>query len=140
MKFLIFSIISAVNLLLWIILGIKAYTSMEGEYRGFSILVMVLSFILNSFIKYKTKKKRPIDFPKIFGVQRYSFPSAHTQLSFTALSLIQLFSPTLFKYALILSIITALTRIVFQKHWIKDVLSGAVIGYIFGLALGLLKR
>ncbi len=138
MKFLIFSLISAVNLLLWIVLGVKAYFSMDHKYRGFSIFVMILSFILNSIIKYKTKKKRPIDFPKIFGVQRYSFPSAHTQLSFTALALIQLFSPSLFVYALILSLATAAVRILFQRHWIRDVFFGALIGYAFGISLGFL--
>jgi membrane-associated phospholipid phosphatase len=78
-------------------------------------------------LKYSVRRMRPN------GLARVSFPSGHTSTAFvTAGNLMAFYGPTLGVPALIMGLITALSRISADKHWLSDTIAGATLGYIVG--------
>jgi undecaprenyl-diphosphatase len=108
------------------------------------ISVMIASFIINSILKVATKRERPSEIEEHslkfhIGLQKYSFPSCHVQMGFTAVALVEKFYPPLFSLSLGLALTTSLARLLIGRHWVTDIVGGAAIGYIVGrLYIGLL--
>ncbi|WP_457555539.1 phosphatase PAP2 family protein [Candidatus Pyrohabitans sp.] len=131
------ALISGGILLLWLVLSCYALVNSAPEKILLSTAAMVLSFAVNTLLKLLFRRERPreIDCRSrrfYIGVQRYSFPSAHVQLAFTALALVRELLPGLYQEALILAIATALSRLYLGKHHPGDVLAGAALGYATG--------
>ncbi len=78
-------------------------------------------------IKLVTHRERPD------GSNRFSFPSAHTSGSFAvASSLNQFYGSAASIPTYVLAILSGLSRINDNKHWLSDVLSGALLGQLLG--------
>ena len=65
-----------------------------------------------------------------------SFPSGHTAISFAAVFALKASGSRLWKPALVLAIIIAYSRLYLYVHWPSDVLAGALLGAVLGLAAG----
>lgn len=132
-------VLSAITFLLWLALGGHILLQQPPITSLFLITVMSASFIVNTAVKYITQKERPEaldDFGARFhlGVQKKSFPSCHTQLSFTALTLIHHFQPALTPPATLLALLTAFIRYYLGRHWLIDILAGILLGVLTALA------
>jgi hypothetical protein len=69
------------------------------------------------------------------GADKFSFPSGHTSAAFTvAGSLMGMYGWKLGVPALALGVLTAVSRMDVNVHWLSDTVFGATLGYIIGRA------
>ncbi|WP_456475656.1 phosphatase PAP2 family protein [Candidatus Pyrohabitans sp.] len=125
--------------LLWVALGAYALLGAGAGKAAYLCAVMLLSLAVNTLLKLLFKKERPQEIDAksrkfYLGAQRYAFPSAHVQLAFTALALIQSFFPSLVAEAVLLSFATLISRLYLGRHRLSDVVAGAALGYLLGYA------
>lgn len=87
------------------------------------------SGILTLLLKFLIQRPRPL-MPEYFfaNIPDYSFPSLHTALAFVTIPFLWKASPRYKYFFLLLACILALTRVYFQKHYLSDVIAGAVVG------------
>lgn len=87
------------------------------------------SGILTLLLKFLIQRPRPL-MPEYFfaNIPDYSFPSLHTALAFATIPFLWKASPKYKYFFLLLACILALTRVYFQKHYLSDVIAGAVVG------------
>lgn len=78
----------------------------------------VANFGMSQLVKRIIKRKRPD------GSNWYSFYSGHTSSAFVAVALVPL--------AIIPALLVGYLRMAANKHWLTDVLVGAVVGLCFG--------
>jgi len=123
--------------------GISLLTK-DSKFRG-AALTSVESILMTSFIVYTLKiglgrkrpyyKKGPHSFDP-FGGWDDSLPSGHTSTAFALITpwVYYYKKPwTYFLFAFPAS--TALSRMIYDKHWATDVLTGGAIGYAVGYYL-----
>jgi membrane-associated phospholipid phosphatase len=132
-------IFSALTLIAWLILGGYILLQQPPRTTVYLITVMAASFLINTLIKYITQKERPEPLDEFgarfhLGIQKKSFPSCHTQLSFTALTLIYHIHPALSTPATILTITTTFLRHYIGRHWTIDILAAIIIGVLIAMA------
>lgn len=124
-----------------VILLIPKKTRRTGAAMGVAMLLGLI--IGNGILKNLIMRPRPYDIANpvlprsrllIDPPTDYSFPSGHTLASFEA-------STALFKdhtvygfAAFVLALLIAFSRIYLQVHYPSDVLGGAILGFLLGLA------
>lgn len=120
---------------IWLLTVAFVFVNLDWESRVYSLTIFTFSFVLNTALKAHFRTERVIDDKsRIYypGIQKYSFPSAHTQLAFTASSIIESFYPPLWLYSITLAFATAASRYLLGRHTRKEILWGAVLGYVVG--------
>jgi|Deesub1362A_J573_1020465.scaffolds.fasta_scaffold00016_19 membrane-associated phospholipid phosphatase len=128
---------SGAMILAWVSVGIYVYKKVPPGMFAFMVSVIFASSIINTALKALIKKERPEGLEKhsakfYFGPQKYSFPSGHVQVSFTALALLEKFYPPITSVGLVLAILTSGVRFFLGRHTVSDILGGAIIGYAIG--------
>ncbi|MBN2000662.1 phosphatase PAP2 family protein [candidate division KSB1 bacterium] len=104
----------------------------SGDYSDFGYMKTVfyatsVNAVLTAGVKYMVRRTRPN------GQSNLSFPSGHTSGSFTiAACLHELYGPQVGVPAYIFATLTGLQRIHDNKHWLSDVLAGALLGMLIG--------
>lgn len=108
-------------------LGTQYFFDQNKAIAGFEGLILG-SLVVQGF-KYTVHRERPD------GSEDVSFPSGHTQASFSlATSMTESYG---WKKALpfwAMAVLTGASRIADDKHWLSDVTAGATIGILFGRA------
>ncbi len=109
-----------------------ALTSLES-LAATSIIVYILKIGLGR--KRPSEKKGARSFEPFGGLDD-SYPSGHTSTAFALITPWVYYYKKPWTYALfILPASTALSRMIFDKHWATDVLTGGAIGYAVGYYL-----
>ncbi len=129
------ALISGSLFLIWLLTGAFVLFNLSWKSRVYALFTVAVSFALNTLLKVYFKRERVIEEKSrvyYLGVQKYSFPSAHTQLAFTASSIIESFYPPLKLYSFALAFITALSRLLLGRHSRGDIIWGAALGYLTG--------
>ncbi len=111
-----------------------SFTSMES---------VVVSLFFVGGIKVLVGRARPYAYrgphyfsPFSFKKQFHSFPSGHTSTAFAFTVPWIVYYPNFFTYSLlIVPTGTALARIAKDKHWLTDVIAGALVGGLTGYGL-----
>lgn len=109
-----------------------------GLTCGVSLIFDLLS--VNLFIKKAVARVRPYEviegLTKIIGAQSdYSFPSGHTAASFAVATVLLMRAPKKLSVPMfILACLISLSRLYVGVHYPTDVLGGAVIGALCGVA------
>ncbi len=89
---------------------------------------LLLTISSTYFLKYITKRERPNKKNKM------SFPSGHTSGSFvSALILNNNYGLSIGVPTLFLASVVGMQRLESNNHWFSDVISGAIIGLLFGI-------
>ncbi|MGG1632188.1 phosphatase PAP2 family protein [Rossellomorea sp. NRS-1567] len=112
----------------------------KKDFIGIITVVVLVagSNVLNKAIKGLMERERP---PFSHGEEGFSFPSGHAMVGLVFLLVIAYFisreisstgmKVTLFILAIILSLLTGISRIVEQAHYPSDVAAGYLLGYAF---------
>ena len=125
--------------ILWIILtAILLIIPKTRRTGGVMLVALVVQTVLcNVILKNLFARTRPYDVnttvqllvPKLHD---FSFPSGHTSASFTAVSALYFSKDKLWKPALILACLIAVSRLYLYVHYPTDVLGGLLLGVLSG--------
>ncbi|VVB82064.1 Undecaprenyl-diphosphatase [uncultured archaeon] len=102
-----------------------------------------LSVIISFILKVAVHRPRPFQLGLVqllpslqeasFSSWNFSFPSFQTMLVFSAIPILFAQFPKLKKFWIAFAVLVAFSRLYFGVHFVSDVLSGGVIGYLIGL-------
>ena len=125
--------------IIWIILTAILLIIPKTRRTGCVMLValVVQTVLCNVILKNLFARTRPYDVnttvqllvPKLHD---FSFPSGHTSASFTAVSALYFSKDKLWKPALILACLIAVSRLYLYVHYPTDVLGGLLLGVLSG--------
>ena len=125
--------------IIWIILtAILLIIPKPRRTGGLMLVALVVQTVLcNVILKNLFARTRPYDVnttvqllvPKLHD---FSFPSGHTSASFTAVSALYFSKDKLWKPALILACLIAVSRLYLYVHYPTDVLGGLLLGVLSG--------
>ena len=127
--------------IIWIILTV-IFLAMPKTRRTGSIMLAALivqTILCNVILKNLFARTRPYDvnttiqllIPKL---KDFSFPSGHTSASFTIVSALYFAKDSLWKPALVLACLIAVSRLYLYVHYPTDVIGGLVLGILSGYA------
>ena len=127
--------------MIWILLT-AIFLIMPKTRRTGSIMLaalLVQTILCNVVLKNLFARTRPYDVnttiqllvPKL---QDFSFPSGHTSASFTVVSALYFAKDSLWKPALVLACLIAVSRLYLYVHYPTDVLGGLILGILSGYA------
>ena len=101
------------------------------------ILAEVIGLLTIIVLRYMTKRKRPIIHYKYLSLtpwNRYSFPSHHALRSFIIAVILGTYYPWLLPFLLVMAATVSFSRIYLLKHYLSDVLVGALLGILLATA------
>jgi undecaprenyl-diphosphatase len=105
------------------------FTLIVGEIIGLLTIII---------LRHITKRKRPVAKYNPFFLapwNRYSFPSHHALRSFLIAVIIGAHHPGLLPFLMFMAATIGFTRLYLSKHYLSDVLVGALIGIVLGTEL-----
>lgn len=126
--------------IIWIVLSIVLLlipkTRKSGAVMVAALVVDVL--LCNIVLKNLVARTRPYDVNTgvhllVAKLHDYSFPSGHTAASFASVTALYLAGEKkLWKFALVLACLIAISRLYLYVHYLTDVLGGILFGVISG--------
>lgn len=126
--------------IIWIILTVLLLIIPKTRKTGVIMMAALLADVLlcNVFIKNLVARTRPFDVNTAVQLlvakpRDYSFPSGHTAASFASVTALYLAGEKkMWKAALVLAVLIALSRLYLYVHYPTDVLGGVLAGAISG--------
>ncbi len=110
-----------------------ATTGKETQITVQLILCEIIGLLSIIIIRYMTRRERPTFYgAALFPWNRYSFPSHHSLRAFLILTVVGPYYRHLIPFLLIAALLIAFSRLYLSKHYLSDVLSGALIGAAVG--------
>lgn len=116
------------------------YTFIRGEIKETAgiIIVPAVSFLLLSLFRVKFNAKRPYEIYEFEPLikkdtEGKSFPSRHVFSIFVIGSTLWCVYPYIGTVIMAAGVVLAVIRVIVGVHFPKDVIAGAVIGYLCGL-------
>lgn len=107
-----------------------------------SIVIYLLSGVLVQIMKFVVARPRPKMLPEYdpvffeFGAKMASWPSGHTMTTFAWLAcLMPFYGKKIQLFMFVMACAVGYSRVGLGSHYLSDVISGAVIGYIFGMLM-----
>jgi undecaprenyl-diphosphatase len=90
-------------------------------------------------LKRLAGRRRPCDiephcWATLLPPDRFSFPSGHSMTAFALCASLSLAYPVLFSSLLVCAVSIALSRILLGMHFLSDVIAGAALGVLIGMA------
>lgn len=107
------------------------------------LIALILDIIVIAVIKAIVRRRRPIPMNKLLeiGPDKFSFPSGHASRAVMVAFILTYVSPvSIFFYPPILAwaYTVSISRVLVERHYILDVVAGAIIGIILGLFMNLI--
>ena len=124
--------------IIWIILTVLLLIIPKTRKTGVIMMAALLVDVLlcNVFIKNLVARTRPFDVNTALLVAKprdYSFPSGHTAASFASVTALYLVGEKkMWKAALVLAVLIALSRLYLYVHYPTDIIGGVVFGSLSG--------
>ena len=126
--------------IIWIVLSIVLLLIPKTRKSGAVMVVALVVDVLlcNIVLKNLVARTRPYDVNTgvhllVAKLHDYSFPSGHTAASFTSVTALYLAGEKkLWKFALVLACLIAISRLYLYVHYPTDVLGGILFGVISG--------
>ena len=128
--------------ILWILIGLVMLFFKKHRICGIKILIgLLLGLIIgNLIVKNLFERSRPcwlepIENMLIAVPKDYSFPSGHTMSGAVAATVLMLIDRRIGIPAAVLAVLIAFSRLYLYVHFPTDVLVGAAIGVLIGIAV-----
>ena len=126
--------------IIWIILTVLLLIIPKTRKTGVIMMAALLVDVLlcNVFIKNLVARTRPFDVNTAVQLlvakpRDYSFPSGHTAASFASVMALYLAGEKkMWKAALVLAVLIALSRLYLYVHYPTDIIGGVVFGSLSG--------
>lgn len=126
--------------IIWIVLSIVLLLIPKTRKSGAVMVVALVVDVLlcNIVLKNLVARTRPYDvntgvYLLVAKLHDYSFPSGHTAASFASVTALYLAGEKkLWKFALVLACLIAISRLYLYVHYPTDVLGGILFGVISG--------
>ncbi|MDR3791602.1 MAG: phosphatase PAP2 family protein, partial [Dorea sp.] len=126
--------------IIWIILTVLLLIIPKTRKTGVIMMAALLVDVLlcNVFIKNLVARTRPFDVNTAVQLlvakpQDYSFPSGHTAASFASVTALYLAGEKkMWKVALVLAVLIALSRLYLYVHYPTDITGGVIFGSLSG--------
>ena len=91
--------------------------------------IIGLSFIIP--LRYLTGRKRPDrNYTSVIPWNKYSFPSHHSLRMFLITTVVGAYFPHLLPFLLLAAVVISFSRIYLLRHYLSDVLAGALLGIL----------
>lgn len=100
------------------------------------ILAEITGLVIIIILRYITKRERPLPHPNphfLSPWNKYSFPSHHSMRSFMIASIVGLSYQFWLPFLLFIAVIISFSRIYLLRHYLSDVLTGALLGIFLGV-------
>lgn len=104
----------------------------KTKYVPFLFYAMLGAIIGTTILKFIIMRERPFDEELILPIlliKDYSFPSTHAAIAFALSGIIAKAHPHLKYYFFGFAVLVGLSRIYLERHFLSDVIAGAIIGY-----------
>lgn len=126
--------------LFWLLLGIILVAIPKTRKSGVIVLVAIIidAILCNGILKNLFARIRPFDINTTIELlitrpKDFSFPSGHTAVSFAAVAALMFAGEKkLWKLALILTVLIAVSRLYLYVHYPTDILGGIGVGILAG--------
>ena len=126
--------------IIWIILTVLLLIIPKTRKTGVIMMAALLVDVLlcNVFIKNLVARTRPFDVNTTVQLlvakpRDYSFPSGHTAASFASVTALYLAGEKkMWKAALVLAVLIALSRLYLYVHYPTDIIGGVIFGSLSG--------
>ena len=125
--------------IIWIILTVLLLIIPKTRKTGVIMAALLVDVLLcNVLIKNLVARTRPFDVNTAVQLlvakpQDYSFPSGHTAASFASVTALYLAGEKkMWKAALVLAVLIALSRLYLYVHYPTDIIGGVVFGSLSG--------
>lgn len=110
--------------------GLKHENSGAVHSGQAQLEAMLTAFVATSALKWTVRRERPD------GSDSYSFPSGHTStVAASAMTLAEFYGWKAAVPGAVLTLVTGLSRVVDDRHWLSDTIGGAVVGAWAGHAM-----
>lgn len=126
---------------LWILLAAVLLLFRRTRRAGVAVaLALIFDLVAcNWLLKPLIHRIRPYDVNTavqllVPRLSDYSFPSGHTAASFAAVGALRQSRSRLWLPALVIAVLMGLSRLYLYVHWPSDVLGGALVGWLCGMA------
>lgn len=132
---------------IWILISVLLMAFRKHRKAGITLAVGLIGQLLvcNLLLKNLIARDRPcwlvedvellVDLPT-----DYSFPSGHTMVCFIAATILAMYNRTWGYIAFSVAVLMGFTRLYLYVHFPTDVVGGAVLGVLLGVAVTLLMR
>lgn len=94
----------------------------------------LVATIVVAIIKLLVARERPLGGEDLIWFDRFSFPSMHAAVCFAVLPILDVKFPKMKIFWISLVVLVGVSRIYLQMHFLSDVIAGALIGYVVGIA------
>ncbi|MEM8983581.1 MAG: phosphatase PAP2 family protein [Pseudomonadota bacterium] len=131
----------------WVLIGVALFL-MNGSAAARPAIHMVLTVAVGIWLYKALKGKLLRERPYVSNghivvgtpaLDRYSFPSGHTQQAICLTTMLASYAPELLPIIVPFAVLVALSRVILGLHYPTDVLAGAAIGFTLAelsLAIG----
>ncbi len=121
------------HLLIMILIGLNLSDIAANSNKA--SLTAIIAVFLSAFSSVVIKMVLKTDRPRLnkYRIIRYGFPSSHTQIAFSIITVYAKYAPQFAALFFVLAVFVAGTRVFLKAHKKIDVIGGALLGIITGL-------
>jgi len=104
-----------------------------------------ISAVVSLILKITVQRLRPFQLGLVplisslqeasFSIWNFSFPSFQSMLAFCAIPILSEQFPKLKKFWIAFAVLVAFSRVYFGLHFVSDVITGGLIGYLIGIII-----